>query len=102
MKEYYTAPYVVYTDFLTKNCPNYFDEIYVFFKNPWSSHAFIIPKHKCPLSKNKCWTKILILYVGAHFWNNFNKTLKTLTGPNAFKRNIKQHCFNESNKKESY
>ena len=32
MKEYYTVPYAVYTDLVTKNCPNYLDEIYVLLK----------------------------------------------------------------------
>ena len=46
--------------FFTKNCPNYFNEIYV----PLGprSQAFIIPKIKCSSSKGKCWTKILILF----------------------------------------
>ena len=29
MKENHNVPYAVYTIFFTKNCPNYFDEIYV-------------------------------------------------------------------------
>ena len=63
MKEYHTVPYLVYTYFFTKNCPKYFDEIYVPLETYglWSSYAFIIPKHKYPFSTNKCWTKSLIL-----------------------------------------
>ena len=29
MKEQYNVLYAVYTSFVTKNCPNYFDNIYV-------------------------------------------------------------------------
>ena len=29
MKEYHNVLYAVYNKFFTKNCPNYFDEIYV-------------------------------------------------------------------------
>ena len=29
MKEYHNVLYAVYTFFFTKNCPSYFDEIYV-------------------------------------------------------------------------
>ena len=39
-------------------------------------------------------------YVGRSLWNNFTKTLKTLTSLNTFKYNIKQHYFNELKKKD--
>ena len=47
--------------FSTKSCPNYFWWDICSFRNYWSSHTFIIPKIKCSSSKNKCWTKGLIL-----------------------------------------
>ena len=42
-----------------------------------------------------------LYYVGPSLWNNLNKILKTSTSLNAFKRNNKQHYFNELKEKES-
>ena len=40
-------------------------------------------------------------HVGPSLWNNLNQTLKTSTSLTTFKHNIKQHYFNELEKKES-
>ena len=71
---------------MTKNCPNYFDEICVPIK-PNGAHfscAFIIPK----------------VDIVPSLWNNLNNTLKTSTSLNAFKHNIKQNYFNVLKKRE--
>ena len=65
-----------------------------------SSHEFITPKIKCSSSKNKCRIKSLILCWSLTL-EQFKQDVKTSTSLNAFKHNMKQHCFNESKKKES-
>ena len=102
MKEYPTVPYAEYTDFFVKNCPNYFDEIYVLLKTYGVHTRSSCQNINVPCRKINVGQKSLSYMLVSHFWNNFNKTLKTLTGPNAFKRNIQQHYFAELNKKESY
>ena len=100
MKEYHNVLYAVYTIFFTKNCPNYFDETYVLLEtngvHTRSSYQKLNALHR----KTNVGQKALS-YVGPSLWNNFKKTLKTLTSLNAFKHNIKQHYFNELKKKES-
>ena len=84
--------------FFTENCPNYFDEIHV----PLESNAvhthLSYQKLNVPHRKTNVGQKALS-YVGPSLWNNFTKTLKTLTSLNTFKCNIKQQYFNELKEK---
>ena len=57
-------------------------------------------KLNVPHRKTNVRQKVLS-YVGPSIWNNFSKTLKTLTSLKTFKDNMKKHLFNELNKKES-
>ena len=84
--------------FFTKNCPNYFDEIYVPLETNGVYTHSSYQKLNVPHRKKNFGQKALS-YVGPSFWNNLNKTLKTSTSLNAFKYNIKQHYFNELKKK---
>ena len=73
--------------FFTKNCPNYFDEIYVPLEINGIHTRSSYQKLDVPHRKTNVGQKALS-YVGPSLWNNLNKTLKT---SNAFKHNIKQH-----------
>ena len=84
----------------TKNCPNYFDEIYVPLEINGVHTRSSYQKLNVPHRKANVGQKALP-YVGPSLWNNLNKTLKTSTSLNAFKHNIKQHYFNKLKKKES-
>ena len=84
--------------FLTKNCPNYFDEIYVPLETNGVHTRSSYQKLNVPHRKTNVGQKALS-YVGPSIWNNLNKTLKTSAGLNAFKHDIKQHYFNELKKK---
>ena len=86
--------------FFTKNCPNYFDEIYVPLETNGVHTRSSYQKLDAPHRKTNVEQKPLSS-VGPSLWNNLNKTLKTSTRLNAFKHNIKQHCFNKLKKKES-
>ena len=86
--------------FFTKNCPNYFDEIYVPLKTNGVHKRSSYQKLNVPHQKTNVGQKALS-YVGPLLWNNLNKTLKTSTSLNTFKHNIKKHYFNELKKKES-
>ena len=82
-----------YVQFFTKNCLNYFDEIYVPLEiNRVRTHSSY-QKLNVPHRKANVGQKALS-YVDPSLWNNLNKTLKTSTSLNAFKHNIKQHYFN--------
>ena len=86
--------------FFAKNCPNYFDEIYVPLETNGIHTRLSYQKLNVPHRKTNVGQKALS-FVGPSLWNNLNKTLKTSTSLNAFKHNIKQHYFNELKKKES-
>ena len=86
--------------FFTKNCPNYFDEIYVPLEISEIHTHSSYRKLNVPHRKTNVGQKALS-YVGPSLWNNLSKMLKTSTSLNAFKHNIKQHYFNELKKKES-
>ena len=85
----------------TKNCPNYFDELFrnleIFRNVPLEingSHTrSSYQKLNVPHRKTNVGQKALS-YVGPLLWNNSNKTLRTSTSLNAFQHNIKQHYFN--------
>ena len=57
--------------FLTKNCPNYFDETYVPLEINGVHTRSSYQKIVCSSSKNKCWAKSLILC-----WSLFLKQFK--------------------------
>ena len=98
MKEYHNVLYAVYTIFFTKNCPSYFDEIYVPLETNGVHTRSSYQKLNVPHRKTNVGQKALS-YVGPSLWNNLNKTLKTSTSLYTFKHNIKKH-FNELKKKE--
>ena len=85
--------------FFTKNCLNYFHEIYVLLETNGVHTCSSYQKLKVPHRKTNVGQKALS-YVGSSIWNNLNKTLKTSTSLKAFKNNIKQYYFNELKKKE--
>ena len=68
----------------TKNCPNYFDEIYVPLKTNGVHKRSSYQKLNVPHQKTNVGQKALS-YVGPSHWNNLNKTLKTSTRLNTFK-----------------
>ena len=78
--------------FFTKNCPDYFDEIYVPLEINGIHTRSSYQKLNVPHRKTNVEQKALS-YVGPSLWNNLNKTLKTSASLNAFKHNIKQHFF---------
>ena len=84
--------------FFAKNCPNYFDEIYVPLETNGVHTRSSYQKLNVPHRKTNVGQKALS-YVGPSLWNNLNKTLKTSTSLNTFKHNIKKHSFNELKKK---
>ena len=84
----------------TKNCSNYFDEIYVPLETNGVHMRPSYQKLNVPHRKTNVEQKALS-YVDSSLWNNLNKTLKTSTSLNTFKHNIKKHYFNELKKKES-
>ena len=86
--------------FFAKNCPNYFDEIYVPLETNGVHTRSSYQKLNVPHRKTNVGQKALS-YVGPSLWNNLNKTLKTSTSLNTFKHNIKKHYFNKLKKKES-
>ena len=86
--------------FFAKNCPNYFDEIYVPLETNGVHTRSSYQKLNVPHRKTNVGQKALS-YVGPSLWNNLNKTLKTSTSLNTFKHNIKKHYFHELRKKES-
>ena len=85
--------------FFTKNCLNYFDNIYVPLETNGVHTRLSYQKLDVPHRKTNVGQKSLS-YVGPSLWNNLNKTLKTSTGLNAFEHNIKQYYFNKLKKKE--
>ena len=84
--------------FFIKNCPKYFDEIYVPLETNGVHTRSSYQKLNVPHRKTNVGQKALS-YVGPSLWNNLNKTLKTSTSLNTFKHNIKQHYFNKLKKK---
>ena len=86
--------------FFTKNCTNYFDEIYLPLETNRVHTGSSYQELNVPHRKTNVGQKALS-YVGPSLWNNLNKTLNTLASLNAFKHNIKQHYFNELKKKGS-
>ena len=86
--------------FVTKNCRNYFNEIYVSLEingiHMRSSYQKPNIPHRKTNIREKAWS-----YFGPSLWSNLDKTLKTSTSISAFKHNIKQHYFNELKKKQS-
>ena len=64
--------------FFTKNCPNYFDEIYVPLKTNGVHKHSSYQKLNVPHQKTNVGQKALS-YVGPLLWNNLNKTLETST-----------------------
>ena len=86
--------------FFAKNCPNYFDEIYVPLETNGVHTCSSFQKLNVPHRKINIWQKALS-YVGSSLWNNLNKTLETSTSLNTFKHNIRAHYLNELKKKES-
>ena len=95
MKEYHIVPLCSIYTFFTKNCPCYFDEIYVPLETNGVHTRSSYQKLNVPHRK----TNVGQSYVGPSLWNNLNKTLKTSTSLYTFKHNIKKH-FNELKKKE--
>ena len=86
--------------FFTKNCPNYFEEIYAPFEADGIHTRSSYQELNVPHWKTNVGQKALS-YVGLSLRNNLNKTLKTLTSLNSFKHNIKKHFFTELEKRES-
>ena len=86
--------------FFAKNCPNYFDEIYVPLETNGVHTRSSYQKLNVPHRKTNVRQKALS-YVGPSLWNNLSKTLKTSTSLNTLKHHIKQHYFNELKKKMS-
>ena len=79
MKEYRNVLYAVYISF-SKNCPKYFDEIYV----PLEIKG-IHARPSCQKLKQKTSVRQKALsYVGPSLWNNLDKTLKTSTSLKCF------------------
>ena len=76
MKEYHNVLYAVYTIFFTKNCPSYFDEIYVPLETNGVYTRSSYQKLNVPHRKTNVGQKVLS-YVGPSLWNNLSKTLKT-------------------------
>ena len=97
MKEYQCSLCSIYKFFI-KNCPNYFDEIYVPLQTNGLHTRTSHQKLNVPHRKNV--GQKALSHVSPSLWNNLNKTLKTSTSLNAFKHNIK-HYFNELKKQES-
>ena len=86
--------------FFTKNCPNYFVEIYVPLGIYGVYTRSLYQKLNVPNRKINVEQKVLS-YVGPSLWSYLKKTLKTTTSLNAFKHDIKQNYLNELKKKES-
>ena len=86
-------------NFFAKNCPNYFNEIYVPLETNGVHTRSSYQKLDVPHPKTNVRKKALS-YVRPSLWNNLSKTLKTSTSLNTFKHNIKKHYFNELKKKE--
>ena len=84
--------------FFAKNCPNYFDEIYVPLETNGVHMRSSYQKLNIPHRKTDVGQKALS-YLGPSLWNNLNKTLKASASLNTFKHNIKKHYFNELKKK---
>ena len=76
----------------TKNCPNYFDEMYVPLEVNGIHTRLSYQKLNVPHRKGNVGRKG-VSCVGPSFWNNLNKTLNTSTSLNTFKRNFKQNYF---------
>ena len=95
-----------YIHFFTKNCPKYFDEIYVPLETNGVHTRSSYQKLNVPHRKTNVRQKALS-YVGPSLWNNSNKTLKTSTSLNTFKHiiliteNTFKHYSNELKKNES-
>ena len=67
--------------FCTKNCPNYFDEIYL----PLETNGVHMRSSYQNYPKTNSGQKA-ISYVGPSLWNNLNQKLKTSTSLNTFKQ----------------
>ena len=65
-------------NFFTRNCPNYFVEIYVPLEAKGVHTCSSYQKLNVPHGKTNVGQKALS-YVGPSLWNNLNKTLKTST-----------------------
>ena len=76
-----------YIQFFTKNCPKYFDEIYVPLETNGVHSRSSYRKLNVPHLKTNVGQKA-ISYAGPSPWKNLNKTLRTSTSLNAFKNNI--------------
>ena len=87
--------------FFAKNCPNYFDEIYVPLETNGVHTRSSYQKLNVPHRKTNVGQKALS-YVGPSLWNNLNKTLKTSISLNTFQHNIKKHYFNELKKQQLF
>ena len=71
--------------FCTKNCPNYFDEIYLPLETNGVHMRSSYQKLTVPHRKTNSGQKA-ISYVGPSLWNNLNHKLKTSTSLNTFKQ----------------
>ena len=80
-----------------KNCPSYFDGIYVPIETNAVHTRSSYQKLNVPRRKTNVGQKAYL--IRPSLWNNLNKTLKTSTSLNTFKRSIKYY-FNELKKKE--
>ena len=67
--------------FFAKNCPNYFDEIYVPLETNGVHTGSSYQKLNVPHRKANVGQKALS-YVGPSLWNNLNKSLKASTSLN--------------------
>ena len=74
--------------FFTKNCPNYFDEIYV-------------PLETNGIHTHSSYQKLNVPHRKTNVGQKALSSTKTSTSLNAFKHNIKQHYLNEKKKRES-
>ena len=99
MKVSQYSPCSVY-NFFIKNCLSYLNEIYVPLEVSGVHMHSSYQKLNVPQQKTNT-TKKTLSFFGSSLWNNLDKTLKTSTGLNTFKHNIKQHYFNELNEKNS-
>ena len=86
--------------FFAKSCPDCFDELYFPVENNGINTRFSFQKLTLPRRNTNIGQKALS-YIGPFFWNNLQNTLKSATSVNAFKHSIKNHYFNELQKKES-
>ena len=89
----------IYT-FFTKNCPNYFDEIYVPLETNGVHTRSSYQRLNVPHREKDVGQKLLY-YVGPSLWNNLKNTLKTSTILDTFKHNIKQNYFDKLKKRVS-